>query len=354
MSFEIFIEEDRQRERAFLATYDLDINFFNKLGVKLKQIVPERNCYRIETDKGFYCLKKMCGSFQDVYLMQEMTIHLKKHGFDNVSNIIRQPDGGILVPYMDSEYYLTQWVDGRESDYLNLSDIKEAAEALASFHQAAEGFTTKLNTHNRRLYGRWESGFCQKLGEIEEAQGLVMKEISDKETCRIINEYIESSEKDTARAISILEKSGYDKLCARDEKLQGFIHHDYGLYNIMHTFQGETYIGGLENAVFDIRMHDLGHLIFKLMRRRGWELETAMDIISWYNDLYKLQKEDYQVLTAYLTLPHDFRQLQKLYSAEDRDLEDLEELDRININSEYSMAKRQFLREMEKNADLKI
>lgn len=350
MSFELFFEEDRQKERELLATYDLDIKFFNKLGVRIKQIVPERACYRIETDKGFFCLKKMNYSFQNIYLMQEMTIHLKEHGFSNISDIVRQPDGGILVPYLGSEYYLTQWMDGRESDYLNLADILEAAQALARLHLAAKGFGTRLNTSVRRLFGRWEEGFLQKLREIREAQRLVAIAARENDSLQLFIDYLNSCEEDTKHTIALLKGSSYNKLNARDEKQHGFIHHDYGLYNIIHTFSGETFVGELESAAFDVRMHDLGHLIFRLMHRRGWDIEIAMKIIDCYNEIFKLEREDYEALNVYLSFPQDFKQFQKLYNSVDRDMEDLEALERININSEYSIARRRFLQEMEKHS----
>lgn len=353
MNFEIFTEEDRQQERELLATYDLDIEFFNKLGVKIRQIVPERGCFRIETEKSFLCLKKMSFPFQDIFLMHELTIHLRNNGFDNISKLVRQPDGGILVPYRGSEYYLTQWMDGRESDYLNLADIKEATEALARLHMASRGFGTKLNTTNRRLYGRWTEGFLQKLRDIEKSRIQVNTEIKHKENAQIAADYLSMCEQDARNTIDLLDRIGYDRLNARDEGEHGFIHHDYGLYNITHTFDGETFIGGLESAAFDIRMHDLGYLIFKLMRRRGWDIEVAMAMIGYYDDMLKLEKNDYEALAVYLSMPHDFKQFQRLYNMADRDSEDLEELERINIHSEYNAARREFLCEMEKNADLK-
>lgn len=352
MKFEIFTEEDRQQERELLATYDLDIEFFDKLGAKIKQIVPERGCYRIETDKGFFCLKKMNFPFQDIFLMHELTMHLRKNGFDNVSKLVRQADGGILVPYQGSEYYLTHWVDGRESDYLNLADIKEATEALAKLHSAAQGFGTKLNISNRRLFGRWREGFLQKLKEIVDAQRFVEAGSKDKENTHIVAEYLKVCEEDARHAMNLLEKSNYFRLNARDEDRHGFIHHDYSLYNITHTFSGETFVGGFEGAAFDIRMHDLGYLIFRLMRRRGWDADIAMAIIDYYNSMIKLEKEDYEALAVYLAIPHDFKQYQRLYHMADRDLEDLEEQERINICSEYSIARRKFLQDMERNACL--
>lgn len=352
MSFEIFTEEDRQKERELLASYDLDVRFFDKLSFKIKQLVPERNCFRIETDKGFYCLKKMNLSNDEISLMQKMTEHLKNNGFMNTFDIVLQDNNEILIPYEGSQYYLTKWMDGRESDYLSLLDIKAAIEALANFHRGAEGFESKHSPQHRKLYGRWRQDFMQKLKEIEAAKEHIFIEGKKDESTPIILKYLESCENSAGHALKLLDKPFYDRLNVRDESKKGFIHHDYGLHNILHTFDNKTYIGGLESFAFDIRIHDLGYFIFKLMRRRGWDIETILDMLGYYNEINKLEKEDYQALGAYFAFPHDYKQFYRQYSIEGKEVEDLEELEKINVESEYNQARKSFQNEFEKYTNL--
>lgn len=349
MSFEIFIEEDRQRERELLASYDLDVAFFDKLNFKIKQIVPERNCFRVETDKGFYCLKKMSISNDDMSLMQQLTEHLRINGFTETFETVKHQNGEILVPYAGSQYYLTYWMDGRESDYLNLLDIKEAVEALARFHISSEGFVPKAAAEHRSLYGRWQRGFMQRLEEMQAARELILAECKGTSD-QMLLDYLADCMQRASASISYTQSAVYEKVNKRDEDRKGFIHHEYGFHNLLHTFDSRTFVGGLENFAFDIRMHDLGHLIFKLMRKKGWDIEQATSMLSFYDGIYKLQKEDYQALAAYLTFPHDYRQLYKQHYIQSREVEDLEELDKINMESDYNQCKISFLREFEKYA----
>ncbi|HUV84792.1 MAG TPA: CotS family spore coat protein [Methanosarcinales archaeon] len=352
MSFEIFTEEDRKNERELLASYDLDVKFFKLLDFKISQIVPERNCFRIETDKGFYCLKKMNFLYEDIYLMLGMTEHLRNNGFANTFDIVLHENNEILIPYEGNQYYLSRWMDGRESDYLNLLDIKNAIEALAKFHIGTEGFQTKYDQGQRRLYGRWKQGFLQKLNEIEAAKELVITEGKRYNNGSMIIQYLTNSIRDAKYTLNLIEKSSYIRLNARDEGKKGFIHHDYGFHNILHTFDNQTYIGGLEKSAFDIRMHDLSYFIFRLMRRKGWDIEAAINIIDYYNEIYKLEKEDYEALAVYFAFPHDFKLFYKQYYTEGRETVDPEELERINVESEYNQARRGFLIEFEKYSAL--
>ena len=352
MSFEVFTEEDRLKERELLASYDLDVSFFKLLGFKIKQIVPERNCFRIEADKGFYCLKKMNFQYEDIYLMQEMTEHLRNNGFANTFDIVLHENNEILIPYMGNQYYLSRWMDGRESDYLNLLDIKSAIEALAKFHISSEGFRTKHDYKQRVLYGSWKQEYLQKRNEIEEAKEQVAAESKRYYNSEVITQYLRNCVKDANHTLSLIEKSSYAKINARDEGKKGFIHHDYGFNNILHTFDNQTYIGGLEKCAFDIRMHDLGYFIFRLMRRKGWDIEAAMNMIDYYDLIYKLEKEDYEILAVYLSFPYDFKQFYRQYYTGSKEIEDPEELERINLDSEYNQARRSFIAEFKKYSEL--
>jgi hypothetical protein len=88
------------------------------------------------------------------------------------------------------------------------------------------------------------------------------------------------------------------------------------------------------------------------MRRKGWDLEAAMNMIDYYNEIYKLKKEDYEILAVYFAFPHDFKLFYRQYYTENRETEDPEELERINIESEYNQARRSFLAEFKKYSEL--
>lgn len=351
MSFELFMEEDRQKERELLASYDLDVRFFRQLGLKIKQIVPERSCFRLETDKGFFCLKKMTFAYEDLSLMQEMTEHLKRNGFANTFELVKDDKGEVLVSYEGSQYYMTHWLDGRDSDYLNPLDIKEATEALAKFHLASEGFVTELPAEPRKLYGKWKQGFANKRRELQTAREMILTEGRADKVPLLVPYFWDCITK-VEEAIRLVDKMDYEKLNTREQSRKGFIHHDFGLYNVLHTFDGNTFIGGLENCAFDVRVHDLGHFIYKLLRRKGWDFDSALDVIGYYDQVYRLEKEDYQALAIYLTLPHDCKQLYRQGLAFDKEIEDPEELERLDPNSEYNSMRADFLERMYLHAGL--
>ena len=50
----LFTEENKQWEKEYLAGFELDAELFERMGLRIVQIVPDRNSYRLETDKGFF------------------------------------------------------------------------------------------------------------------------------------------------------------------------------------------------------------------------------------------------------------------------------------------------------------
>ena len=65
------MEENRQLEKEFLGEYNLDVKLFEAMDLKVKQIIPVRSVYRIVTDKGFFCLKKLRFPIEDMNFIFE-------------------------------------------------------------------------------------------------------------------------------------------------------------------------------------------------------------------------------------------------------------------------------------------
>ncbi len=99
-------------------------------------------------------------------------------------------------------------------------------------------------------------------------------------------------------------------------------------------------------------MHDLGYLIFRLMRRKGWDIDAALNMIDYYNAIYELEMKDYEALAIYFVFPHDYKQFYRQYYVESKETEDLQEMERINIESEYNQTRKDFSVKFEKYSKL--
>lgn len=339
------MEENRQQDREFLGQYNLDVNLFETMGLKVKQIIPVRSVYRIVTDKGFFCLKKLRFSLEEMDFIFGAVEHLKSKGFKNVFNIIRQKDGSNFLDFKGEKYFLTEWVDGRECDFLNPMDLETAIEVLAKLHNASEGYRPAVCPANRDYLGKWPENFQKRIGEMEDMKQKVLKKKDKSEIDRIYMDYVDMCIKDAKEAVAMLEDSGYRELTAEAAEKQGFIHHDYAHHNILHTFDGKTCVVDFDYCIRDIRVHDLGSLIIRNMKRCNWDTDKAVAIIESYDRLNPISKNELRILVPFFLFPQDFWMISRQYYIEKKDWEEEEYVDKMNTKSEYTVVRHRFIEE---------
>lgn len=342
------MEENRQLEREFLGQYNLDVNLFETMGFRVKQIIPVRSVYRIATDKGFFCLKKLRFSIEEMNFIFNAVEHLKVNGFINVFNIVRQKDGSNFLDFGGEKYFLTEWIDGRECDYLNPMDLDTAVEVLAKLHNASQGYAPAVCPSNRNYLGKWPDNFQQRIGEMEAIKQQILLKRDKSEIDCIYMDYVDMCINDAEEALALLEGAGYRELVEQAAGEKGFIHHDYAHHNILHTFDGRTYVVDFDYCIRDIRIHDLGSLIIRNMKRCNWDIDKAMAIIASYDRCNPISKNELKVLVPFFLFPQDFWMISRQYYIEKKAWEEEEYVDKMNTKSEYTIQRRKFIEEYEK------
>jgi len=250
------MEENRQLERDFLGEYNLDARLFEAMGFKVKQIVPVRSVYRIVTDKGFFCLKKLRFPMEDMIFIFEAVEHLREKGFGNVFNIVKQKNGENFICFKDEKYFLTEWIDGRECDFLNPIDLDAAVDVLAHMHNAAEGYLPAVCPTGRCYYGKWPENFSRRIEEMKLIKEQVLAKPEKSDIDKIYLDYVDMCINDGKEALLLLNKTDYKGISEAAASKGSFIHHDFAHHNILHTFDGRTYVVDFDYSIMDIRMHD--------------------------------------------------------------------------------------------------
>lgn len=343
----LFIEENRQSEREFLGGYNLDVRLFEAMGLKISQIIPARNVYRILTDKGFFSLKKLRFPEEDMDFVLSAGKYLEENGFANICKLVEQKNGDSFVDFMGDKYYLTEWIDGRECDLLNPQDLNAASETLAFFHEAARGYNPVGCPVDRCFYGKWPESFRREINEMGLVKERILSKTEKSEMDEIYLNYLNISIKDGEEALRLLGETDYEGISGRAEKEGGLIHHGYAQCNILHAFDGRTHIVDLDYCIMDIRIHDIGSLILRSMKKSDWDTGVALGILESYSRRSPLSREELKVLIPFLLFPHDFRAVSIIPDGEGNwDEEDL--ADKMDIKSEYSQMRKKFTEEYKK------
>jgi CotS family spore coat protein len=345
---ELFMEENRQLEREFLGEYDLDVKLFEAMGFKVKQIIPVRSVYRIVTDKGFFCLKRLKFPMEDMNFIFAALEHLKEKGFSNVFSIVKQENGDDFINFKGDKYFLTEWIDGRECDFLNPMDLDAAIEVLASLHNAAEGFDPAVCPPGRCWYGRWPENFSSRIEEMKLIKEQVLAKPEKSEIDGIYLDYVDMCIGDGEEALRILNKTGYMDISGEAARKRSFIHHDFAHHNILHTFDGRIYVVDFDYCIMDIRIHDVGSLIIRNMKKSNWDMDKALGILDSYDRRNPVSNEELKVLAPFFLFPQDFWMISRQYYIEKKAWDEEDFVDKMNTKSEYTLMRRKFIEEYEK------
>lgn len=342
------MEENRQLDREFLSEYNLDVNLFETMGLKVKQIIPVRSVYRIVTDKGFFCLKRLRFPIEDMNYIFAAVEHLRERGFSNTFRIIKQKNGDDFISFKGDKYFLTEWIDGRECDFLNPLDIDAAIEVLARLHNAAEGYAPALYPESRCYYGKWPENFRRRIDEMKLIKEQVLAKPEKSDMDGIYLDYVDMCISDGEEALLLLNKTDYQGLSEEAAKKGGFIHHDFAHHNILHTFDGRTYVVDFDYCIMDIRIHDIGSLIIRNMKKTNWDMDKALDILESYDRRNPISNKELSVLVPFLLFPQDFWMISRQYYIERKPWDEEDYVDKMSTKSEYTLMRRKFIEEYEK------
>lgn len=339
------MEENRQLDREFLSEYNLDVNLFEAMGFKVKQIIPVRSVYRIVTDKGFLCLKRLRFPMEDMNFIFSAVEHLRKRGFSNTFSIVKQKNDDDFISFKGEKYFLTEWIDGRECDFLNPLDIDAAIDVLARLHNAAEGYFPPLCPENRNYYGKWPENFRMRIDEMKLIKEQVLAKPEKGDMDEIYLDYVDMCINDGEEALLLLNKTDYKGLSEEAAKKGGFIHHDFAHHNILHTFDGRTYVVDFDYCIMDIRIHDIGSLIIRNMKKTNWDMDKALDILESYDCRNPISNIELSVLAPFFLFPQDFWMISRQYYIERKAWDEEDFVDKMSTKSEYTLMRRKFIEE---------
>ncbi|HEY3389330.1 MAG TPA: CotS family spore coat protein, partial [Prolixibacteraceae bacterium] len=296
-------------------------------------------------NKGTFCLKKLRFSVEETNFIFDAMQHLKNNGFENVLSVVKQKDGDKFLDYKGEKYFLTEWIDGRECDYQNPMDLKDAVETMANLHLASKGFEPKIYVERRDCFGKWPENFQRRTGEMSALKQNVQEKESKNEIDHLYLQYVDDCIADANEALSLLRNTNYQQVVDNARSEKRFIHHDFAHHNILHTFDGKTYIVDFDFCIMDIRIHDLGSILLRNMKKFNWDIEKAFYIIECYENISPLSRDERQILIPFLLFPQDFWQISRQYYIEKKGWDECDFLDKMNTKSEDTRLKRQFIEE---------
>ena len=267
--------------------------------LKIEKIKPNRGIYFLKTNKGEMCLKKVSYGIQKLVFIYGAKEHLIKNGFENIDRFYLNIEGNPYAIVNEDIYTLSNWIDGRECDFLNIDDVNNSAKVLANLHISSKGYDPPEHSKLKSDLDRWPSIMDKRIRSFDKMRDLVRKKGLKNDVDMI---YIKNYEfyKDIAKkAYNIFEKSNYYDICREIENEKSFCHHDYTHHNIVIDKHDNINILDFDYCKREVRSYDIANYIIRV-------LKICKSIIESYNSNLELRYEDIFLIYGFLLFPQRF------------------------------------------------
>lgn len=299
----------RYSDEKYLCEYDLDTDLFELFDLKVEDLIPLRSVYILITDKGKKILKKIENT-EDMKFITSALDYIKD-GYSDILTFVKAGDGNYYVRWKDGIYCVMELIEGRECCCSNPLDVVIASKALAQYHKSSLGILKYLEGSNLEILKSNLGKFPNKFNEAKENLLDIKQRVGkygykntfDKLLLESIDEQIENINESIKR----IEKSNYKNLC-RDESKIVLCHNDLAHHNIILS-EDRAYFIDFEYSLVDIRVHDICNFLMKSIKNYGYDFDKSIEIINAYDSVWKIEKDELEVLYAIMIFPNDYYNL---------------------------------------------
>ena len=318
------------------------ISVMRKYNLELVSAEKVRSAYKIITNNGKFCLKRMKHGGNKIKNGCILTEELLLNKFTNTAKYFRTKDGAYSVKSKKNVFYLTEWLEGAECDLTNIDEAINCTKLLAQFHTVSNKIDhNKIDIPNNLK--NWPKIFASNLNDLEKFKRIINSKKIKNEFDVLFIENIDNFYNRGMAAINMLNKSQYYKSSKMANEKKVICHNSFYYQNIIKK-DGEYFIIDLDSIMIDLQISDLGKLIRRLMFKKayGWNFNFAKALIEAYNSTNKLSKEDLEIMLALIIFPHKFWKLGKKRYMKQKNWSETKYLHKLNRITSFNETQEQF------------
>ena len=255
----------------------------------------------------------------DKYYEREdiITKTIAHNGFINVDTYIRNADGGLVSENEEDgrRYILKNWVDARECNVNDISDIAAGVSTLARLHtsldEAAVCFR-EMDVNPVAENMRLADNYVRHMKELKQASNYLKNKKKKSEFENIAYRNIGSF---YSEAVNAGRKMSDDKLKKRflQAQLSGeLVHGNYTYHNV--CFCGSTvFVTNFEKCRNECQISDLYQFMRKILEKYEWDIQTAYKMLDEYDKVKPVSDIDLELLGVLFSFPEKFWKIINYY-----------------------------------------
>lgn len=281
----------------------MDREIAERYGLEVRGMVPYKDTFMLNTNRGKKILKKMMFSPERILFIYGAKEHLVKNGFINVDRYIETLYGEPSFEFEGFNYVLNDFIEGRECNFDSDEEARKAAAVLATLHSASKGYSPSKDSKIQDELGNLTSCFNKRLDDIKK-----LKKQAKKGKGRFDHLFLEHIDYFIGMgedAVTGLENSNYAKLVEKARLEGAFCHHDYTHHNILYT-DDRLWVVNFDYCCFELKVYDLANLIRRKMRKCNWNIDKAKGLIDGYTSVEMLDSDEIAIMKLILLFPQKF------------------------------------------------
>jgi CotS family spore coat protein len=270
-------------------------------GLKPRKITRVRAAFKVSTSQGTYCLKEVEDSEKRLSFYDSVLRYVQSQGFTMLAPYIPTLTGECFAVFNGRKVVVLPWLEGKEISYTSVKEIAAAAEALARFHQAAEGYQPEEGIQVKDKLGKWPGKLARKVADLEMYREQAEK--GDTEFDRYFLQYVDWIYAHTVQAAQQIRQSPYYAQVEESRGRLTICHGDPSKRNFIRDQQGQMHLIDFESMKSDLPILDFWRLLRRTLARDMWDFTSVKQILDAYNRGRTMSREEYELLGIFLTFP---------------------------------------------------
>lgn len=274
--------------------------------VKFKDTDKQRAVFRVEHERGTFCLKKVYFGVEDLLFVYSAIEWLYRKNF-NVPKLLPTTDNGRFVIFEGMLFILTPWIDGLKCDFDNLKHLVLSIRNLASMHKSCTSFSPIPGSTNRKGLDDLYISTLKHFEQLLSTSNLAW-DIKDKFSCEFLDHF-DSNLALAEKSLSISSRINCNELT------KSLCHGDYVNKNIIFADNYTIWVIDFDKCKYDYSAHDIAYLLRRLLKREGtkWDEDLTVSLLKNYNEIFPLTVSDIRYVVTYILFPQKYWKISRDY-----------------------------------------
>ncbi|HCW54284.1 MAG TPA: CotS family spore coat protein [Clostridium sp.] len=295
----------RYSEKNYLCEYDLSLEFFNELGIKINDIIPLRKVFILSTDNGRKILKKVNYDISRINFISDSLKYVEKDYKNIISyNVLKNKKN--YLKWNNDLYVVMDILEGREASFTNPIEIKLCAENIALMHNASQGIREYLN--NKYTTDVLDISLIDKYiyayDNLNKIKKMILEYNHKNEFDELFMDNVDKYINEINILIDSLKKSDYLYIRSLKDKIT-ICHNDLAYHNFLIKNQDVSIID-FDFMTIDLRINDLADFVLKAIKNAAFDMNKMTMVIDSYEEIAPLDMKEKKLISYILRFPKDF------------------------------------------------